>query len=117
MLLAHSMEYFKFLFFYFLIFPKGADKASNITNIISQSDAAECLYKDKDGCFIPIRSTEIAKPYCKHNIRPPVISPDIPNIPFRPIYPKLLSPIMLGIDLCHPIQSYGEKMGDSKICS
>ena len=62
-----------------------------------------------------ISCSNISEPHSKHDVGPPVISPDIFNVPNGVHNAKLHMPVRFLIKIGHEVKKNWEKMANDKI--
>lgn len=79
--LTHSMEIFESFFLFFVLGLDLSYDGPDATNVICKSDTAESLNKDKSDRLNLIRGRYVPEAYRQHNVRTPIITPDIFRCP------------------------------------
>ena len=60
-------------------------------------------------------SCYVTKTYCQHYIGPPIVAPNISDIPFALINVKFDLPVALRVNACHEIKKYRKEMSNNEI--
>ena len=113
--LAHLVDCLEFLFLFFITFTDFANECPHITNIVSQSDAAESFDEDQDDGFIVIGGSDISESHRQHYVRSPVIPPNILYKPLRIFDPQLNVPIFFSVHHDHQVEEGWEEVADDEI--
>lgn len=62
-----------------------------------------------------VGSSDVTESYTEHNVRPPVIPPNIFLDPRLILDTDLVVPTLFRVDIRHQVQKYGQDMSNSKV--
>ena len=85
--------------------PNWSNEGANIIDVIGECNTAECLDKNKNYGFIIVASADVTKANGQHNISPPVVPPNVLDIPSSILDAKFNQPVSLTVDVRHEIQA------------
>lgn len=85
--------------------PNWSNKGANIIDVIGKCNTAKCLDKNKDYGLIVVAGADVTKANGQHDISPPVVPPNVFDVPSSVLDAELNQPVGLTVDVGHEIQA------------
>lgn len=110
------MEILESFLLFFILGLDLSDDGPDATDVVCKGDTAESLDKDKGDGLNLIWGRNVPETHGQHNVRPPIITPDIFCGPFWVLYAHLMVPtIFTTTQLSHKVQKYRQNVSDRKV--